>query len=85
MRRCDWCGGRFGLISHRRYRKRFCSKTCKADHVLCRRRVFAATVLHWLRSATYHARPVLAALNHYLQALTGPGRAIGASSAKPGG
>jgi hypothetical protein len=28
MKRCDNCGGRFGLIRHRHYTLRFCAKKC---------------------------------------------------------
>jgi hypothetical protein len=49
MRRCDWCGGPFGLICHRHMGKRFCRKPCKAGHVQRRRQVRSARVLHWLR------------------------------------
>jgi len=28
MHRCAHCHGRFGLVSHRRYFKRFCSRRC---------------------------------------------------------
>jgi hypothetical protein len=29
MRRCDYCGGKLGLIVHRRWRLRFCKLACK--------------------------------------------------------
>jgi hypothetical protein len=29
MRRCDYCGGRLGMIVHRNWMLRFCSKLCK--------------------------------------------------------
>jgi hypothetical protein len=29
MRRCNHCGGRLGLIVHRNWMLRFCSKACK--------------------------------------------------------
>jgi hypothetical protein len=28
MKRCDHCGGRFGLIRYRHYTSRFCSARC---------------------------------------------------------
>jgi hypothetical protein len=28
MKRCDHCGGRFGLVLHRHYTLRFCAKKC---------------------------------------------------------
>jgi hypothetical protein len=28
MKRCDCCGGRFGLVRHRHYTFRFCSRSC---------------------------------------------------------
>ena len=33
MKRCDFCGSRFGLISHRHFRKRFCRKCCKENYL----------------------------------------------------
>ena len=32
MQRCDHCHGRFGLVSHRCYLKRFCSRKCRGRH-----------------------------------------------------
>ena len=29
MKRCDECGGRFGLIVYRHFARRFCRKRCK--------------------------------------------------------
>ncbi len=29
MRRCDYCGGKLGLIIHRKWRWRFCKLACK--------------------------------------------------------
>lgn len=29
MHRCAHCHGRFGLVSHRRFFKRFCSRRCR--------------------------------------------------------
>jgi hypothetical protein len=29
MKRCDMCGGRFGLIIYRHFARRFCTKRCK--------------------------------------------------------
>jgi hypothetical protein len=37
MKRCDECGGRFGLIIHRHFARRFCRKRCK-DFYLTRLR-----------------------------------------------
>jgi hypothetical protein len=28
MKRCNHCGGRFGLVRHRHYTLRFCSENC---------------------------------------------------------
>ena len=36
MRRCDFCGGCFGLISHRLFGKRFCRKRCRRDYFAAR-------------------------------------------------
>jgi hypothetical protein len=33
MKRCDHCGGRFGLVSHRHLWKRFCRKRCKQKYL----------------------------------------------------
>jgi hypothetical protein len=49
MKRCDWCGGKFGLICHRHYGKRFCRKPCKAAHVRRRRDILSARLVHWLQ------------------------------------
>jgi hypothetical protein len=32
MRRCDFCGGKFGLIVHRQWGRRFCKLACKRAH-----------------------------------------------------
>jgi hypothetical protein len=40
MKRCEECGGRFGLIVYRYYARRFCRKRCK-DLYLARLRQFA--------------------------------------------
>jgi hypothetical protein len=32
MRRCDFCGGKFGLIVHRQWGRRFCKLACKTAH-----------------------------------------------------
>jgi hypothetical protein len=37
MKRCDFCGGRFGLVSHRLFWKRFCRKRCKESYVQARK------------------------------------------------
>jgi hypothetical protein len=29
MKRCDWCGGRFGLVVYRHWARRFCKRLCK--------------------------------------------------------
>jgi len=33
MKRCDWCGGRFGLIVHRHWARRFCKRRCKVSYI----------------------------------------------------
>lgn len=38
MKRCDFCGGRFGLISHRHFWKRFCRKRCKENYLVAQAR-----------------------------------------------
>jgi len=32
MRRCDFCGGCFGLVSYRLFGKRFCRKRCRRNY-----------------------------------------------------
>ena len=32
MKRCDFCGRPFGLISYRHFGKRFCWKRCKENY-----------------------------------------------------
>ena len=32
MRLCDYCGGKLGLIIHRKWRWRFCKLACKKAH-----------------------------------------------------
>jgi hypothetical protein len=49
MKRCDWCGGKFGLICHRHLGKRFCRKPCKTAHRQRRRQIQSARFLHWLQ------------------------------------
>jgi hypothetical protein len=49
MKRCDWCGGKFGLICHRHFGKRFCRKPCKTAHRQRRRQIQSARFLHWLQ------------------------------------
>jgi hypothetical protein len=51
MKRCDFCGGRFGLVSYRYFRKRFCRKGCRenyfaalAQNVTSKRRRLVAVV-----------------------------------------
>jgi hypothetical protein len=38
MKRCDCCGGKLGLIVHRKWRLRFCKLACKNSYQLRRRR-----------------------------------------------
>jgi hypothetical protein len=37
MRRCDYCGGKLGLIVHRKWRRRFCKLACRTAYE-CRQR-----------------------------------------------
>jgi hypothetical protein len=37
MRRCDYCGGKLGLIVHRKWRLRFCKLACKNSYELRQR------------------------------------------------
>jgi len=36
MKHCDFCGGQFGLISYRHFRKLFCRKRCKENYFAAR-------------------------------------------------
>jgi hypothetical protein len=38
MRRCDCCGGKLGLIVHRKWRWRFCKLACKKAYEYRRRK-----------------------------------------------
>jgi hypothetical protein len=33
MKRCDWCGGAFGLIVYRHWARRFCKRRCKELYI----------------------------------------------------
>jgi len=44
MKRCDFCGGRFGLVGHWYFWKRFCRKRCKENYLQARRTMRR----HWL-------------------------------------
>jgi hypothetical protein len=37
MRRCDFCGGKLGLVVHRKWGRRFCRLACKMADESCRR------------------------------------------------
>jgi hypothetical protein len=58
MKRCDFCGGRFGLISHRHFRKRFCRKSCKESYFAARVQKIDFHRRHWIavlaRSTSAH-------------------------------
>jgi len=45
MRRCDFCGGRFGLLSHRFLGKRFCRKRCRRDYFAARLQKMRSKIL----------------------------------------
>ena len=30
---CDYCGGRFGLVTHRWWNNKFCKRTCKGAYL----------------------------------------------------
>jgi hypothetical protein len=30
---CDHCGGRFGMVTHRWWRNKFCKRTCKEAYL----------------------------------------------------
>jgi hypothetical protein len=50
MKRCDFCGGRFGLISHRHFWKRFCRKRCKDNYITARAQKIEASSREWCAS-----------------------------------
>ena len=55
MKRCDECGGRFGLIIYRHFARRFCSRSCKELYLAgMRLRALAARSAH--APQTPHAR-----------------------------
>jgi len=33
MKRCDHCGGRFGLVVYRHFARRFCKKRCRERYL----------------------------------------------------
>lgn len=61
MKRCDYCGGRFGLVRHRHYTLRFCAEKClegwKRDQLDKARR---ERFLQWLDRTDSRAGGVLA-------------------------
>jgi hypothetical protein len=47
MKRCDECGGRFGLIVYRHFARRFCRKHCKALYLARLRHLAQASKERW--------------------------------------
>ena len=48
MKRCEMCGGRFGLIIYRHFARRFCRKRCKDLHLARLRQQAQAPKDRWL-------------------------------------
>jgi hypothetical protein len=49
-KRCDSCGGKFGLVRHRYFWQQFCRMTCKDNHLakLAQEKERKAQFHHWL-------------------------------------
>jgi hypothetical protein len=54
MKRCDFCGERFGLITYRHLWKRFCRKRCKENYFAAQARKIDSKKQQW---ATVLAKP----------------------------
>ena len=48
MKRCDHCGGRFGLVTQRFFLKRFCKKRCKKTYLATLTERFVSTRRQWI-------------------------------------
>jgi hypothetical protein len=48
MKRCDECGGRFGLIVYRYFARRFCKRRCKERYLARLRERTQAPSHRWL-------------------------------------
>jgi hypothetical protein len=42
---CDYCGGRFGMVTHRWWGNKFCKRTCKNAYIRENRRVLSGWVI----------------------------------------
>jgi hypothetical protein len=47
MKRCDHCGGRFGLVTHRVIVKLFCSRRCRTHYFVALAERFVS-VQQWI-------------------------------------
>jgi hypothetical protein len=54
MKRCDHCGGRFGLVSHRVLLKRFCRRRCRKNYFAALAERFVSARRQWIGAV---ARP----------------------------
>jgi hypothetical protein len=65
MKRCDMCGGRFGLIIYRHFACRFCKKRCKDLYLARLRQQAQEPKDHWLTylsgSSSFSPTPMAAA------------------------
>jgi len=66
MKRCDWCGGRFGLIVYRHWARRFCKRRCK-DLYIARLHVLAQSSKTQWHQYLYGANQTSAADLKFLQ------------------
>jgi hypothetical protein len=48
MKRCDHCGGRFGLVTQSFLWKRFCRKRCKKKYLATLAERFVSAQRHWV-------------------------------------
>jgi len=48
MKRCDHCGGRFGLVTHRFFLKRFCQRRCKKHYLAMLAERFVSVQRQWI-------------------------------------
>ena len=55
MKRCDECGGRFGLIVYRHFAHRFCSSRCKEIYLVALRLRAQAARSKYARPHVRHA------------------------------
>jgi len=59
-KRCDSCGGRFGLVRHRHFWQQFCTKVCKQNRLqkLASEKERKAQLLQWPTGTAGRRHPV---------------------------